>query len=438
MKTLFPYQKEVFDYAKKQPNVGLFLSMRLGKTLISIKTAIAYGSKKVLVIAPLTVLVDAWARELADANISYVTLRTKNMYLSRVAEGWFLTNYETVRNNPLLLRQHWDTVICDESTRFKNPKALITKVLLKYRDWTDHRIILSGCPCPEGLLDLVTQFIFLTGSFCGISNFWKVRARYFTLDASGYNYLPKKGTQAKFEAYMKEHTYRLTKEMTGMFLPKVYQRRIVTMAPEQRKLYKQCKQDFVLAIPMQERETNWVVTQIQWLCQIAGGVVNGTVVSDTKVKELYTLLTEELHDEQIIVWFRYNEHLRYVSDYLKEKGIQTQSITGKTKVPERKIICDSFNSNKFRILLIQQAVGQFGINLAGANTAIYYNTHYSYEMRAQSEDRVISPTKQIASLIIDIITENSIEEDILNLLQVKKFTSQATMMRELLQCVKKQ
>jgi len=58
--------------------------------------------------------------------------------------------------------------------------------------------------------------------------------------------------------------------------------------------------------------------------------------------------------------------------------------------------------------------------VASADTAIYYSNYYSFEMRTQSEDRIIHPLKQTPLLYVDLVTENTIDEDVVEILQTKK------------------
>ena len=60
-----------------------------------------------------------------------------------------------------------------------------------------------------------------------------------------------------------------------------------------------------------------------------------------------------------------------------------------------------------------------GINLSAADTAIYFSNSWALQDRLQSEDRILSPENNTL-LYIDLITKNTIDEDIMLALQDKR------------------
>jgi hypothetical protein len=67
---------------------------------------------------------------------------------------------------------------------------------------------------------------------------------------------------------------------------------------------------------------------------------------------------------------------------------------------------------------------------------IYYSTPESGETRQQSEDRTIDVSLSTGCLIIDLIVEDSLEEDIL--LSLRKKESNQSMMRRIVQRIQKE
>jgi SNF2 family DNA or RNA helicase len=125
----------------------------------------------------------------------------------------------------------------------------------------------------------------------------------------------------------------------------------------------------------------------------------------------------------VVVWFRYNAELSATLDRLGANKISAEGITGMTKLNRRQEIMDAFRMNQVRVLLLQLKVGKFGLNLSTASTAIYFSNSYDMEDRAQSEERILDPRKTEPLLYIDLLTENSVDEAVYQILREKKVSS---------------
>ena len=84
-------------------------------------------------------------------------MRTKSGFDFALA---FLVGSGTVLN---------DTIIVDESTCIKNPKAQQTKAVMKLAKQAERRWILNGTPITQGPLDLYSQCKFLDANSITLS-----------------------------------------------------------------------------------------------------------------------------------------------------------------------------------------------------------------------------------------------------------------------------
>jgi hypothetical protein len=76
-------------------------------------------------------------------------------------------------------------------------------------------------------------------------------------------------------------------------------------------------------------------------------------------------------------------------------------------------------------MLAQVKCGKFGLDWSVASTAIYYSNPYDMEDRAQSEDRIVSATKTEPVLYIDLITKDTIDEEVTEVLRDKNVTARS-------------
>ena len=80
----------------------------------------------------------------------------------------------------------------------------------------------------------------------------------------------------------------------------------------------------------------------------------------------------------------------------------------------------AFSACKVRVLLLQVAIGQYGLDLSTAQTCIYFSNSLSRKNRSQSEDRILLPGKREPLLYIDLTTAHSIDGDVQRLLRRKE------------------
>jgi len=434
LRTLLPYQKEALDWAKKESRIALFMEMRLGKTLIAIRWALSQMHPikpgRILVVAPLSVL-PTWKEELQKenypSNLTFTLTGAKKRRLEMVdssPQGFFLINYEGLRVLPELTLKQWDCIILDESTRIRNPKALITKTLLTRSEHIPSKAILSGLPAPESPLDYFTQFQFLHTSFMQCYNYWQFRKRYFAL--YGFDWIARPGILGEIKRNVHEKSFVLTRKQVSIGSRKVYEKRYVDMTPKQKKIYNQVEKEFAYSIKERNisESTKWIPVKFSWMTRIAGGFSpDGTLLSLAKAREIESLFKGELKQEQVIIWFKHNQELHAVGKYLLEKGISTLPITGETNLAVREHYISLFKRRKVKGLCVQLKCGKYGVDWSNASTSIYYSNSYDMEDRAQSEDRIVHPIKTEPLLYIDLVTKDTIDEDVIMALRDKNASS---------------
>ena len=242
IRPLFPHQKDALNWVKTRSlgghygGVALFMEMRLGKTKVVIELLKPPLYSRILVVAPLTVLT-AWQNELKAEQQNYFMLmgtkhqRMLHWDLTKNMAGWFLINYEGLLSCENLAFKPWDAVVVDESTRIKNPKAMITR-LLNHKDafpQNKTRIILSGKPAPESPMDYFEQFRFISKHFMKFNNFWHFRDTCFFQIPNRYEWLPKPQWKHTIKDYVQKNSFILSRKQTNMGNKKFYEVRTVPM-----------------------------------------------------------------------------------------------------------------------------------------------------------------------------------------------------------------
>lgn len=436
------HQKEALKYCKLRNHIALFMELRLGKTLVLIRWVQQLpGIKTCLVVAPLTVL-EAWKTELTFEGEPYLDLhglKSEDREEVLVEEAlksnhriWVLINYDIMLRIPDLAFIPWDIATLDESTKIKNPQSQITKICTNGFRRAKHRAILSGLPAPESPLELFCQFKYLTGRFMGHSNFWGFKEEFF--EPGKFNkfiFEPKKGVRAQIKDYLHGQAFILRRKQVNLGSKKIFQQRHVDMTAKQKSIYNQIIKDSAyIKSDGSWNETQWAMTGNLWFQRLAGGFdpEGAEVLSTAKAQEVLNIL-EELQGDQAVVWFKFRAELELVKTFLKKEGISFGAIDGDVKKPDRELAIGNFRKKKIRVLLATEKCAKMGIDCSTADCAIYYSNEWSCEDRLQSEDRILHPMKKDPLLIIDLVTRDTVDVDVVAGVREKSFNSRELLIK---------
>lgn len=435
--TLLPAQRAALARFGASDQAGLLLEMRLGKTLAAVRWALCRFQKRgtarrgrILVVAPTTPLV-SWEQTLASEGEPYALAVGSAARRSQVARDqatrWTLTTYHAFWRTPEILRPRpparpWDAVILDEATAIKSPRSQCTKAALKHLVQAPLRAILTGEIQPQSLFDVWCPMAFLGGGrFMGFGNFWKWR------DAVGYRAGFEWDVKARWRPKIKEAVHRdalvLTRDSPGISLPGGRRTREVRqgeMDPAARRAYARVFRDWASG----GRETKVAAVVANWLRQIAGGHAPGASVPCWKVREVVGLLTGELARESAVVFFVYNRELARVWRALRNARVSGITwLAGEVPLEERARRIRLFSQGRRRVMLAQVKCARMGIDLSAADTAIYYSSPWSFEDRRQSEFRIESALKSTTTLIVDLVTRDSVDEAVQETMLERRTTS---------------
>jgi SNF2 family DNA or RNA helicase len=415
------------DYALPRDRIALFMQMRCGKCLVTIRWAASkLDAEKILIVAPNSCIL-GWQDELSQEGYESLWLRgpgrEKEAFTNTLQ--WNLISYASLRNSEEIAQAEWDCVVLDESTIIKNPTSEITKVCVHEMNHIKYKAILSGHPAPEGVLDYFCQMQFLYGRWMNCESWYQFRHKYFTSGYNGWTWYENKGVRKKIKAAVQNDAFVLTRKKAGIGSKKIRETRYVYMTKKQKRIYESVENDF--EFPDEGSETKWIIVVRNWLAQVAGGYADGEWISKRKINELMSLLQGELKDEQVVVWFRYRRELAAVWQELKKAGIPAVWIWGdpqQCSPKERERRRKKFQAGKARVLLAIESCAKYGLDCSAADTAIYYSNEYSGEARTQSEDRIIHALKKAPVLIIDLVTKGTVDEDVLYALRQKRTDAQ--------------
>ena len=443
----FAHQKIASRYGYYLKESALLEEQGLGKTKTAIETFLAKKElgkvDRCLVIGPLSVINNkGWGKQIKTfaPDSSYTFIRgTKAEKIQTLDDedgqyDFYLANYEgllTIEDEILLWVDDRTMVILDESSKIKNYYALRTKLCLEIGKLAEYKMLLTGTPVTQNAYDIFSQWYFLD---CGDSfgqSYEAFLKRYF--NAVGFKKVAKWGALEQIADIMKRKAIRFTKEEALPDLPdKTYQIREVEMSPLQRQYYNAILQrEMIRLAELEKVDAQNILVTILRLQQITSGYISPKDSNDvkleprpiegtnTKINELEDLL-EEIGDKPIVIWTRFKFDVQNIANLCKRMNRSFVEYVGGMTEKMREETESDFQNGKANIFISIPSAGGYGMNLQRASYAIYYSNDYSLQNRLQSEDRIHRIGQKNNCTIIDLVCNNSIDYNVLTVLQSKK------------------
>lgn len=429
---------------------ALLMEMGTMKTRVMIDMVSAHFFERriqfAIVIVPLTVKMTTWVDELAnfspcpynfiDVDSDY-NAKSFRVYQDRMT--WVLVGIESLSQGvtfkalePITRMGIPYACLVDESTRIANWKAICTQAAFSLRKNAAIRTIATGFEIKKNLEDLFAQFEFLDPNIIGCGDALSFRKRYCLMggyknkEVIGYDHID------ELMGLVTPHVFQCDKSILRL-PPKLYERRIVKMTSEQRKVYDSIKRGEIDTISVAHAMTKTIrlrqvacgyyntdrvkkgkihpLTGIKAECDIEPELVEVVPPkSNPKIRELLLLAKEISHP--MIVWCESLYEIRIVTEALGKLG-EVLSIVGDTPKGDRNGIVKRFQTGDVLYFVGTAAAGGIGTTLTAARTVAYMSNSERLEYRVQSEDRAHRKGQTGSVTVIDIAAERSVDLSIL-------------------------
>jgi SNF2 family DNA or RNA helicase len=455
------HQKKAIEVSLGMKDLALFWEMGTGKTGTAInilrhKYQEYGGLRSTLILGPKIVLQN-WKREFAihspiqmskiivldgSGKKNVKDFKSACMNLSG-KQKIVVVNYEALMNNELFEALKWwspEFLICDESHRLKSIKSKRSKRVFELSQSARHKYLLTGTPILQSAQDVFQQFKIMDGGETFGSNFYTFRNRWFEDKNAGMpshkhfpNYQPRPGTYENFAKLLSKKSLRAVKEECLDLPPLIKQRVEIELSTQQRKMYKEMKNEFITFIKDQREDkeravvAELAITKGLRLQQIVSGFVKtdeGKIINvekNPRLDALSTLLEELTPGHKVIVWACFKQdyiEIKKVCDKLK---IKYAEVHGGIKNKDKQ--CEAFRKDEdVRVIICNQASAGIGINLVESSYAIYYSRTFSLEQDVQSEARNYRGGSEIHRNVtrIDLVSPGTIDELVLKALDSKQ------------------
>jgi SNF2 family DNA or RNA helicase len=452
-----PYKHQITALEKSwnRETYAYFMEMGTGKTKVLIdNAAMLYDKGKIdglLIVAPKGVVGTWYNQELPahlpnhiekvtvlwQANITKSQSRKLgNLFKTGSDLHILIMNVEAFSTEKGLsfakkfLLSHNTLMAIDESTTIKNPKAIRTKNIVQISNMAKYRRILTGSPVTKNPLDLFAQCFFLDPEHLGHDSYYSFRVRYAIMKTafiSGRSIQLVSGFKnlAELSEKLQPFSYRVLKEDCLDLPGKIYMKRTVDLTAEQKKVYKQMKEEALAELHGKQITTMTALTQLMRLQQITCGhfvADDGTTqnIKSNRLGELMDILEEV--EGKAIIWAHWQRDIQTIVKEIKKVHGPWSVVDyyGLTSQEDREKYRKRFqNDDKCRFLVGTPQTGGYGITLHAANTVIYYSNGYDLEKRLQSEDRAHRIGQKKSVTYIDLIAEDTVDKKIQESLRKK-------------------
>lgn len=329
-------------------------------------------------------------------------------------------------------------VIADEIHRSKDPKSKQTRALWAATGDADIRFALTGTPIANNVVDLWSILHWLSPLDWPSKTKWIDRMVDTMLNAFGGLMVlgVKPHMEEEFQKTISHHMRRMLKARVLPWLPPVINdRRDIEMSTKQKKAYDQMRDTMIAELESGEAlSAPSILTQTIRLLQFASSYAQ--IVVDETSGEPRAVLSEpsckvdslmddikngDFGDDSVAVCAVSRQLIELLSAELTKNKIPHGLITGAQNEDERQKSIDDFQSGNTKWILFTAQAGGVGVTLTAARRLVMLQRPWSLVDHKQALDRVHRIGSEIheSVIITDYVTEGTIEERVLQVLETK-------------------
>ena len=434
---LFRYQEKGVLFAVKAGRCILADDMGLGKTLQAIVCTEVlrkqFNINTAIIICP-TSLKYQWKTEIekfiGNKNVLVVEgniLARKKIYNTNTAD-YLIVSYQMASNDFIYLNNmQADVLILDEAQRIKNWKTKTSASIKRIK--TTYALVLTGTPVENKIEDLYSLMQIVNPYMLGsLHNF--LSRHQITEDGTdkviGYKDLNDVGTllqdvmlrRTKKEV-LKDLPMRMDK---NLFVPLTIQQSELhtEYADKVARLVNKWKRMHFLS--EEDRQNLLKFLNMMRMVSDTTFIIDQETNYQTKLDELQNILDEILAmpDEKIVIFSQWERMTRLVAIILKQRNVGFEYLHGGIPGKNRGSLYENFTNDKNCKIFLSTDAGGVGLNLQAAAYMINLDIPWNPAVLEQRIGRIYRLGQKKNVSIINLVSQNSIEHRMLDVLKFKK------------------
>lgn len=396
----YSHQKESAAFLTLNPRAFNFSEQGTGKTFAAIWAA-DYLMKsgiidRVLILCPLSIMDTAWKADLFKAAMHRTVQivhgsRKKRQEILAKKTDFDIINYDGVKIvQEELKANNYDLIIMDEATYLKNVSTDRWSAIDDLIDPTTWVWMMTGTPAAQSPVDAFGLAKMMNRESVPRS---MVRFRDEVMyKVTNFKWVAKPTATQRVHEVL-QPAIRFTKDECLDLPPMVYSRREIPLTPQQKKYYRQLRQEAIIAAAGEQVTAANAAILINKLLQLS----SGAMYSDNKetlefdIKARFNALLDVINetDQKVLVFAPFRHCIDMIVERLRKKKITCDVIRGDVSAGRRADIFKRFQSqDEPRVLVIQPQAAAHGVTLTAADTVVWWGPTSSLEIYAQANVRV--------------------------------------------------
>jgi superfamily II DNA or RNA helicase/predicted nucleic acid-binding Zn finger protein len=428
---LLPYQLDGIAFAVGAGRAIIADDMGLGKTIQGIGVAELLSQdaaiSKVLIICPAS-LKSQWRLEIkrfSGRNCRLVLGNPEERAAQYDGPQFFtVCNYEQVLKDIMALeRVPWDLIILDEAQRIKNWETKTSRIVKSLR--SQFALVLTGTPIENRLDDLFSIVEFIDDRRLGPA--FRFFNRHRVTDEKG-KLLGYKNLD-ELRRHLAPILLRRTRAaVLNELPPRSTEIRRIPPTDEQLKIHNGHKR-IVSSILAKKYISEMDLLRLQKALLMCRMAANSTFLVDkqppgysSKLSELDDLidqLTAET-DRKIVLFSEWTTMLNLIEPLLNKRKLNFVRLDGSVPQKKRQALMHQFRKDPDCRLFVTTNAGSTGLNLQAANTVINVDLPWNPAVLEQRIGRAHRMGQKRPVQIFLLVTEQTLEENLLSTLSAKQ------------------
>lgn len=438
----FQHQRTTVEFQLDNRHGFVLNEMGTGKTMStvwSIDILLRYADlKRVYIVAPLSILKSAWAREFFFnvPSITYAICHGNLAYKKQVLASSakvIIINPDGVRTmHDLLMRRSTrgkDLLCIDESTLYKSPDSDRTKNMMELADTFKAVWGMTGDAAPNKPTEAWSQSAIVTPNNPLRPTFFGQFKDATMYRIDDYQWGVKDGAEHLVAAVL-QPSIRFELRQCIDLPETIYTEMNPELTQEQEHAYNLMRDQLYLETANGEVTAANAAVKLMKLVQIAAGSVK---TSDTQTDhplnckpslDLLLSIYEQTASKKLIIVCAFQASFRMLREYAFKHGIKCGEIYGDVGLKQRDEYVERFQRGDLNWLIIQPQAAAHGLTLTAASHLVWWTLVPSNELHKQTNARIVRPGQlQIQNIIYFV--RSSAEAHIMKIIERKEIMSSA-------------
>jgi DNA excision repair protein ERCC-6 len=341
----------------------------------------------------------------------------------------------------ILIPIRWAYAVLDEGHKIRNPNAAITVCCKELQ--TPNRIILSGTPMQNNLLELWSLFDFIfpmrLGPLIEFRNSFEIPIRLGGYaNASHLQIMTAEKCAETLKDTISPYLLQRLKVDVAADLPQKSERVLFCkLTKQQQGAYELFLRSGEMAsILNHTRQSFYGIDYLRKICNhpdLTDPILKsrlsykwGDAKKSGKMQVIKALLPMwKKHGHKTLLFTQGVQMLDILESFVQQLGnITFLRMDGKTPIKERQALVDLFNNDRgIDLFLLTTKVGGLGVNLTGANRVIIFDPDWNPSTDVQARERAWRLGQKREVVIYRLMTAGTIEEKIYHRQIFKQFLS---------------